>query len=205
MPRRLPTRGRPSWNQFLVEVKRCRLCRGYSKVKAVPDAKAWTGCDPPDPSELPRGKGGRRVLFLSEAPPGGSETFFWRDQRDRLRVFLFDALRDAGFSIGQGDDGLTDFGSLGFYLLPSFSYPCGIRRYGTIRNTKPSREMIQHSARVHLSMAIRVIDPTEVVLLGESAVTAGMALGLKSYPTYWPTNRTGHWDDVVAAIKKALL
>lgn len=170
----------------------------------MPNARAWTGFDPPDPARLPLGKEGRRVLFLSEAPPGGSQTFFWRDPNDRLRKFLFEAIRAAGFTIGDGQAGLADFVRLGCYLLPSFSYPCGTVRSGSVVNAKPNREMLQHSAKVHLAKAIPLIKPTDVVLLGESAVVAGMALGLRSYPTYWPTDRSGHLRDTVSAIRQAL-
>jgi uracil-DNA glycosylase len=193
-----------SWVEFLDEVKRCRVCRSYPKVRAVPDARPWNGCDPPDPrhnKEFPRKC---RALFVSEAPPGGSGTFFWRDPGDRLRILLFRALQEAGKRIREGNEGLSDFKGYGYYLLPSFCYPCGVNDSGGTKNAKPSRSMIHHSATQHISRAIQMIDPQDVILLGESASVAGMSLGRRCFTTYWPHKRSGHWNDTVSTLRRAL-
>lgn len=184
------------WKEFLADVKKCETCKGYPKVRD--GAEAWNGCSPDDPRRILNFRRSR-VLFISESPPGGQgRTFFWRDESDRLRQFLFEALGEATNRRAQSTPfRIEDFIQLNCYLLPSFSFPCSKGSSLSPRNTKPGRTVIEHSAKEHLVKAIDYIEPSEVVLLGESASIVGRTLGLKCYLTYWPTKRTGHWTDVV--------
>jgi uracil-DNA glycosylase len=116
-----------------------------------------------------------RFLFVSEAPPGGSNlgAFFHNpDSKDNLRWKLFRALSEtrsfANIRTMPERDGLRRFFEGGLYLLPSFNFPCA-RKMDPKKNANPSRELLAHSA-VHLAEEIRYIKPLNIFTLGKSAL-----------------------------------
>jgi hypothetical protein len=178
-----------SWKRFLTSVANCIECKRFAKVRAVTNAKAWNGCEPPDPRDV-LDFARPRVFFISEAPPGGvNQTFFYCDDADTLRQHLFEALRAAKFEISA----LQDFYNLNCYLLPSFCYPCG-RSSLLGANSHPDRRMVEHSATRHLRSAIDYIQPSKTILLGERAAWAARAIPRPCFVTYWPTKRSKNYQ-----------
>lgn len=160
-------------------------------VRAVSNPRAWNGCDLPDPKNV-LDFARSRVLFISEAPPGGNNrTFFYLDAKeDTLREHLFEALRMSAFKVSS----LQDFYKLNCYLLPSFCYPCGQSSSPRSANSHPNRKMVEHSATTHLGLAIDYIQPSRIVLLGERAAWAARAIPRPCFVTYWPTKRLRNYE-----------
>jgi len=191
------------WKSFVRSVAECGECKSFPKVQAVSAAKAWNGCEPPDPKAV-LDFARPRVFFISEAPPGGvNRTFFYRDISDTLRMHLFEALGMAGFSVHA----LTDFYNLNCYLLPSFCYPCSAS--SSRANSHPNPGMVEHAATKHLRFAVDYIQPNRIVLLGERAAWAARAFPRQCFVTYWPTKRLKnypeHWSRYLVPTLRAAL
>jgi uracil-DNA glycosylase len=186
----------------------CVECKSYPIVQFVSNAKAWNGCRLPDPRDI-LDFGRRRVLFISEAPPGGvNRTFFYNGMMsDRLRDYLFEAIRLSGLKVAN----LKDFNDLNCYLLPSFPFPCGQNSNGDSNgeNAHPSPAMVEHAATEHTRLAVEYIDPTSIVLLGERATWAARAIPKPCFVTFWPTKRREnyrqHWLNHLAPTLRAAL
>lgn len=156
-----------TWAKILASMRHCNTCIGFSSSPFAvvrPPPKSFR---PPNPKG--RSFGGRiRVLFVSEAPPGGKHygDFFWTDERERdgLRSQLLKACHAADL-IAQ--ETLKSFKSAGFYLLPTV--PAATQRMGEY-NENPSSGLLKHSATSHLARAMEYIKPERVFLLGESAL-----------------------------------
>ena len=192
-----------AWKSFVNSVGNCIQCKSFPKVRVVSSPEAWNGCEPPDPRgvlDFSR----RRVFFVSEAPPGGvNRTFFYCNDTDTLRQHLFEALGIAGFAVTT----LEDFYQLNCYLLPSFCYPCGSSSSGA--NSHPDPSMVEHSATIHLRLALDYLQPSRIVLLGERAAWAARAFPSPCFVTYWPTKRLKnyrqHWNRFLVPTLRAAL
>jgi hypothetical protein len=193
----------PAWEAIIKGVEECHVCQSYPRVRR---AAAWNGCKPPDPKRV-LNFSKPRAFLIAEAPPGGvNRTFFYCKKKDLLRQNLFEAMGMAGFHVND----LEDFFALNCYLLPSFSYPCGNGSPGGSQgNSHPTREMVGHSAAVHLREVIDYLAPDRVVLLGERASWAGRAFPMPCYVTFWPTKRKAEyrkqWESyLVPTLRSAL-
>jgi uracil-DNA glycosylase len=121
-----------------------------------------------------------KVLFVSEAPPGGQNLgsfFHIPEKKDMLRRKLFAALslteRLRGIDRLPNEEGLQSFLRSGLYLLPSFNFPCSKRdiESGSIlrENANPTFEQLAHSSK-HLRDEIAYVRPSIVFALGKSAL-----------------------------------
>jgi uracil-DNA glycosylase len=191
------------WQEILDHVSTCSKCGDF----AAEGSSAWNGCKPPSPTA-------GNTLFLSEAPPGGvNHSFFLCElEEDKLRKNLF-----RGFRESRQDDfkSVSQFLEAGYYLLPSFSFPCRKRGGG---NANPPVSAIKHSADFHLREIIAFMRPKKIVLLGRSALIGGLQLGLvekgkssrlrdylgphkskrwkvETFVTYWPQKRRKDGED----------
>jgi len=124
-----------------------------------------------DPNELAK----VRLLFVSEAPPGGANLghFFHNlSLDDSLRRKLFLALSETKSFANIGGlpppEGLRKFFEGGLYLLPSFNYPCS-KKPDLKKNANPTRGLLAHSAK-HLAQEILHIQPATIFALGRSAL-----------------------------------
>jgi hypothetical protein len=163
--------GYDCWSEFISSVRSgCCSHEIYPKIKQ--GVEPWNGYELTRPKEFHGG-----VLFILEAPPGGSDHFFWNPQgEDRLRKRFFELLGEV--RAAPKFSGLANFIQelldANCYLLPAFSYACS----EGAKNSNPSRKMVEHSAREHLPLAINCLQPRIVVLMGEKALFAGRVLGL---------------------------
>jgi uracil-DNA glycosylase len=196
----------PTWEAIIGRVKECDVCRGYPRVRSAGRATSWNGCEPPDPKRV-LNFSKSRALLITEAPPGGANrSFFYCDKEDLLRQNLFEVMRMAGFHVND----LDDFFALNCYLLPSFSYPCRNGSPGGSQgNSHPTREMVEHSATVHLREVIDYLAPNRVVLLGERASWSGRAFPMPCYVTFWPTKRRAEyrkrWESYLVPTLRSVL
>ncbi|MBN1455069.1 MAG: hypothetical protein JW945_02295 [Methanomicrobia archaeon] len=149
-----------TWNHLQNEIKRCRKCgaRCLSGVQ-YPDARV--------PVIEPRAV---KLLFISEAPPLNSQSYFFNERaNDRLRERLFGILRD---DVGSPIETLADFVAAGFYLIPTVKCP-SMRE---MHNTAPGGSVIQLCADAHLSRELTYIKPAGICLLGRTALRGFLAL-----------------------------
>ena len=157
-----------SWSEIRDSIFACGEClRELSTVKVI-KKRLDTFVDPNKPTKV-------RLLFVSEAPPGGKnlgDFFHNPDSKDSLRRKLFLALSETrSFANIRGMpaiEGLRRFFEGGLYLLPSFNYPCS-RRRDLKKNGKPSWQLLAHSAK-HLAQEIVFIRPPTIFALGRSAL-----------------------------------
>lgn len=149
-----------TWNRLQGEIKRCRKC-GAACLEGVqcPDARV--------PTIEPRAV---KLLFISEAPPLNSHSYFFNERaNDRLRERVFGILRDdVGFPI----ETLEDFVVAGFYLVPTVKCPSAREAC----NTAPSGSVIRLCADAHLSRELAYIMPAGICLLGRTALQGFLAL-----------------------------
>ena len=149
-----------TWNQLQNEIKHCRKC-GAACLNGVkcPDARV--------PTIEPRAV---KLLFISEAPPLNSKSYFFNERaNDRLRERLFGILRD---DVGSPIETLADFVAAGFYLLPTVKCPSAREAH----NTAPGGRVIQLCADAHLSRELTYIKPAGICLLGRTALQGFLAL-----------------------------
>jgi hypothetical protein len=129
-----------------------------------------------DPNSMAKVK----LLFVSEAPPGGRNLgafFHIPGKEDVLRRKLFAALSHTeklrGIDRLQNEKALQSSLCSGLYLLSSFNFPCSKkdRQSGLIlnENANPTFEQLTHSSK-HLRDEITFIQPTMVFVLGKSAL-----------------------------------
>ncbi len=149
-----------TWHQLQAEIKRCRKC----------DAACLRGVQCPDarvPTIEPRAV---KVLFISEAPPLNSNSYFFNEHAsDRLRERLLGILRaDVGLPI----ETLDAFVAAGFYLIPTVKCPSAREAC----NTAPGASVIQLCADAHLSRELAYIKPAGICLLGRTALQGFLAL-----------------------------
>ena len=157
-----------SWSEIRDSIFACGEClRELSTVKVI-KKRLDTFVDPNKPTKV-------RLLFVSEAPPGGKnlgDFFHNPDSKDSLRRKLFLALSETkSFANIRGMpaiEGLRRFFEGGLYLLPSFNYPCS-RRRDPKKNGKPPWQLLAHSAK-HLAQEIVFIQPPTIFALGRSAL-----------------------------------
>lgn len=157
-----------SWSEIRDSIFACRECLcELSKVKVI-TKRLDTFVDPNKLTKL-------RLLFVSEAPPGGKNlgNFFHNpDSKDSLRRKLFLALSEtktfANIRGMPAIEGLRRFFQGGLYLLPSFNYPCS-KKPDLKKNGKPPWQLLAHSAK-HLAREIVYIRPPTIFALGRSAL-----------------------------------
>jgi uracil-DNA glycosylase len=149
-----------TWNHLQNEIKRCRKC----------DALRLRGVQCPDvrvPTIKPRAV---KLLFISEAPPLNSQSYFFNERaNDRLRERLFGILRD---DVEVPVETLADFVAAGFYLLPTVKCPSAREAH----NTAPGGSVIPLCAGAHLSRELTYIKPAGICLLGRTALRGFLAL-----------------------------
>jgi uracil-DNA glycosylase len=149
-----------AWNHLQDEIKRCRKC-GALRLSGVqcPDARV--------PAIEPRAV---KLLFISEAPPLNSQSYFFNERaNDRLRERLFGILQD---DVRLPIATLADFVAAGFYLLPTVKCPSAREAH----NTAPGGSVIQLCADAHLSRELTYIKPAGICLLGRTALQGFLAL-----------------------------
>lgn len=159
-------RARTTWPKIIHSMKHCETCLSYSTSPFAVVRSPPPSFEPPNPRDKVFRKG-IRVLFVSEAPPGGSHYghFFWSEALpDGLRSQLLKACYSAKLVAQKS---LKSFVASGFYLLPTV--PAATERMGRY-NENPSPQLLKHSAVTHLKEAIRYIRPERIFLLGESAL-----------------------------------
>jgi uracil-DNA glycosylase len=162
-----------SWANVRNKIFSCKDClRPFPRV-AVTNRRLDTYADPNSMARV-------KLLFVSEAPPGGQNlgSFFHIPQtQDGLRKKLFAALRNTeklqGIDRLQNEKGLQFFLRSGLYLLPSFNFPCSKmdKQTGLVlsKNANPTFEQLKHSSK-HLRDEIAFIRPKMVFALGKSAL-----------------------------------
>ena len=149
-----------NWNHLQKEIKRCRKC----------GAACLSGVKCPDPRVPTIEPRAIKLLFISEAPPLNSQSYFFNERaNDRLRERLFGILRD---DVGLPIETLADFVTAGFYLLPTVKCPSARETH----NTAPGSSVIQLCADAHLSRELRYIKPAGICLLGRTALQGFLAL-----------------------------
>src|SRR5579871_4407539 len=103
------------WKAFLVSVKSgCCTHESFPKVKK--GVEPWNGFELNEPQEFHSG-----LLFILEAPPGGSDHFFWNPRTpDRLRKRVFDLLNEVEKApdFSNPNTFLQDLLAANCYLLP---------------------------------------------------------------------------------------
>ena len=110
------------WAEFKTRVND-ECCRKATRVKR--DAKPWNGFEMPFPKKFDRG-----LLFMSEAPPAGSNHYFLKDDGemtpDGLRSRMYEVFQrvHSAPKFESTDTFVDAFLTANCYLLPSFSYPC---------------------------------------------------------------------------------
>ncbi len=159
------------WSEFIASVRSgCCTHEKYRKIRK--GVEPWNAYELERPKEFNKG-----LLFLLEAPPGGSDHFFWNPNTpDRLRKRIFDLLREVKTApkFSAPDRFIQELLESNCYLLPAFSYACAEGH----KNSNPTRSMVEHSARVHLPLALACLKPRIVVLMGEKALFAGKTMDL---------------------------
>ncbi|HDS45674.1 MAG TPA: hypothetical protein ENN68_06240 [Methanomicrobia archaeon] len=212
-----------TWTQLQEEIKRCRKC-GALCLRGVqcPDARV--------PAIEPRAV---KLLFISEAPPLNSQSYFFNERaNDRLRERLFGILRN---DVGLPIETLSDLVAAGFYLLPTVKCPSAREAH----NTAPRGSVIQCCADAHLSRELTYIKPAGICLLGRTALQGFLALSEQGYvrtqgtsklsgnvsevagmllatklvrvnhtvmviPSYWPTRRHRKYHEIGEHIKRLM-
>ncbi|MGC9443830.1 MAG: uracil-DNA glycosylase family protein [Candidatus Methanospirareceae archaeon] len=212
-----------TWNHLQEEIKRCRMC-GALCLSGVqcPDARV--------PTIEPRAI---KLLFISEAPPLNSQSYFFNERsNDRLRTRLFGILRD---DVGLPIETISDFVAAGFYLLPTVKCPSAREAH----NTAPGGRVIQLCADTHLSRELTYIKPVGICLLGRTALQVFLALCEQGHvrvqstsklssnvsdlagtmvtaeflganhtvmviPSYWPTKRHRKYHEIGEHIKQLM-
>lgn len=163
-----PAHREASWSEIRDSIFACEECLCQSSRVKVIKKRLDTFVDPNKLAKV-------RLLFVSEAPPGGKNLgdFFHNPySKDSLRRKLFLALSETrSFANIRGMpaiEGLRRFFEGGLYLLPSFNYPCS-RRRDLKKNGKPPWQLLAHSAK-HLAQEIVFIQPPTIFALGRSAL-----------------------------------
>lgn len=162
-----------SWTNVRNKIFACKDCvRSFPRV-AVTNRRLDTYADPNSMARV-------KLLFVSEAPPGGQnlESFFHiPETQDGLRQKLFAALCQTsklrGIDRLPNEAALQLFLSSGLYLLPSFNFPCSKRdkQTGLIlsKNANPTFEQLKHASK-HLRDEITFIRPKTIFALRKSAL-----------------------------------
>jgi uracil-DNA glycosylase len=212
-----------TWNHLQNEIKRCRKC-GALRLSGVqcPDARV--------PTIEPRAV---KLLFISEAPPLNSQSYFFNERaNDRLRERLFGILQD---DVRLPIATLADFVAAGFYLLPTVKCPSAREAH----NTAPGGNVTQLCADAHLSRELTYIKPAGICLLGRTALQGFLALRGQGHvrmqgtsklsrnvsevagtlfaaelvrtnhtvlviPSYWPTRRHRKYHEIGEHIKRLM-
>jgi hypothetical protein len=154
------------WDDLVVAMKNCKSCLSFSappRLNVLPPPESF---NPPDPKKILK-DGVTKLLFVSEAPPGGENygSFFWSDSKeDGLRSKLLNACFEAGLMVQKN---IETFKRAGFYLLPTVPAACCKSGGG---NGNPTCDLLNHGAVDHLKYAIEYMRPSTIFLLGESAL-----------------------------------
>jgi len=206
------------WRRIQDEIEACLECsrNGFAEVLCQGPKK--------HPSVEPTNV---KVLFISEAPPASGAYFYDETRADGLREKLFRSLRETGLEVQT----LRDFLDYGFFLVPTVKCPSGKPSPdgASVNNDNPKPSAIRLCVGLHLRREIAFIRPQRIVLLGgvalrgcsrillgletksveesrrESPITTHLgALAFEVYPTYWPTPRHGHIEDMKDDFRHAL-
>jgi len=162
-----------SWAYVRNKIFSCKECLRLFPRVSVTNMRLDTYADPNSMARV-------KLLFVSEAPPGGQNlgSFFHIPQiQDGLRRKLFAALGQTaklrGIDRLPNEEALQFFLRSGLYLLPSFNFPCSKREKQTGRilskNANPTFGQLKHSSK-HLCDEITFIRPKMIFTLGKSAL-----------------------------------
>jgi len=209
-----------NWHELQQRIKQCTKCTEENgKGIKCPDGRV--------PTREPRNV---KLLFISEAPPLNTHSYFYYEHApDRLRSRLFGILRAMGYEISS----ITDFIDAGFYLLPTVKCPSASEG----RNAAPRGSVIKRCAENHLKRELEYIRPDSICLLGKTALlgflwvrtrwdeseldpmevgrtvfeAAGKVVKVRILgkdimvvPSYWPTRRHRRFHEISDHIRLAM-
>lgn len=206
-----------AWNHIQYGIEACLEC-DRQKFDEVLCKRAKK--HPVEPSNV-------KILFISEAPPASGAYFYDETRPDGLRDKLFLRLNEIGVKV----ETIQDFLDHGFFLVPTVKCPSGKPKPDgrSMNNKNPRSSVIRLCVERHLAREIEFMKPQLIILLGGvtlmgcSRILSGLhresvelarekspiiaqlrKLAFEIYPTYWPTQRHGHIEDMKADFRKAL-